>query len=193
MAIDIQIGGEEPQQTPLAGTPVPEEKKPQDTIKLNARKSLDGNIMIFDHEDMDIVLMPDKNKIVTFPKDMMEDKTYASQDRLFYFLNKKGVIQYESVRGGSVYGSLEANMATPIEEGVSALQVVLRTIGKFIEEEKPYFQIYNKTEEEQEERLTDPDDKDSTELGEVPHQAEKGSLRPGYVRGPYGLTNWYRY
>ena len=28
------------------------------TLELKARKTLDGNIMIFDHEDMDIVLVP---------------------------------------------------------------------------------------------------------------------------------------
>ena len=190
MSIEIQIGEEEPQQS--LGE-VPEEEKPQATIKLNARKTLDGNIMVFDHEDMDIVLMPNKNKVVTFPKDIMEDKVYASQDMLFYVLNKKGVIESDSVQGGSVYGSLEATMATPDGEGVSGLQVILRTIGKFIEEEKPYFRTYKWVEEEQEERLTDPDDKDSTDLGEVPHHAEKGAMRPGWIRGPYGLTNWYRY
>jgi hypothetical protein len=33
---------------------------------------------------------------------------------------------------------------------------------------------------------TDPDDEDSTELGEVPHEEEKGSIDPGYK--PYGLV-----
>ena len=28
------------------------------TLELKARKSLDGNIMIFDHEEMDFVIMP---------------------------------------------------------------------------------------------------------------------------------------
>ena len=34
------------------------------TIALNARKSLDGNVMIFDHDIMDIVIMPVKKKVV---------------------------------------------------------------------------------------------------------------------------------
>ena len=42
-----------------------EEKPVQTTLSLNARKSLDGNIMIFDHQDIDIVVMPEKNKIIT--------------------------------------------------------------------------------------------------------------------------------
>jgi hypothetical protein len=35
------------------------------SIKLNARKTLDGNIMVYDHPMIDIVIMPTKNKIIT--------------------------------------------------------------------------------------------------------------------------------
>ena len=45
--------------------------EPQVTIELNARKTLDGDIMIFDHEDMDIVVMPSKKKVITIPKDLI--------------------------------------------------------------------------------------------------------------------------
>jgi len=55
------------------------------SIKLNARKSLDGNIMVFDHEDIDVVLMPSVFKIVAFPKEDMNDDVYATQDRLFKY------------------------------------------------------------------------------------------------------------
>ena len=58
------------------------------TISLNARKSLDGNILIFDHDIMDIVIMPEKKKIITFPKNTMGDHVYNAQDRLFDFLSK---------------------------------------------------------------------------------------------------------
>ena len=190
MAINIDINT--PATTPAAAQEE-EVKKPQDSIKLNARKSLDGNIMIFDHEDMDIVVMPSKKKVVTFPKDLMEDKVYASQDRLFYFLRKKGIVDPETVHAGSVYGSIEGIIVEPIDEGVNNVQAAVRSIGKFIEEERPYFNVYDDMEEEYEQRLTEPDDRESTELGEVPHEAEKGSLRPGYVRGPFGMSTFYRY
>ena len=62
------------------------------TLELKARKTLDGNIMIFDHHDMDIVLMPEKSKIVTFAKNDFSDMVYAAQDRLFEFLKRKGVV-----------------------------------------------------------------------------------------------------
>ena len=48
-------------------------------------------------------------------------------------------------------------------------------------------------EEREEQEMMNPDDENSTELGEVPHQAEKGSLRPGWIRGPSGMTTHYRY
>ena len=185
MAINIKIGTD--------SEPKEEIEKPQDTVRLNARKTLDGNLMIFDHEDIDIVIVPSSNKIMTFPKDLMEDRIYATQDRFFYFLRKRGVIVPESVKGGAVYGSIEATIATPIEEGVNANQVALATITKFVQEEKPYFRKYHEVEAEYEEELTDPDDMQSTDLGDVPQSPRKGSLRPGYVRGPYGMTSFYRY
>ena len=37
-------------------------------IELKARRTLSGDIMILDHEDIDIVLMLEKKKCVTFPK-----------------------------------------------------------------------------------------------------------------------------
>ena len=144
MAVELKIGSAETDESEAT-------KKPQDTVNLVARRSLNGDIMIFDHEDIDIVVMPDKNKIVTFPKDLMEDKVYSSQDRLFYFLRKNGVIEPESVQGGNIYGSIEAAIASPLEENVSSVQVAVRTISKFIEEEKPYFRTYQEFEEDYDE------------------------------------------
>ena len=42
-------------------------------VSLDMKKTLDGNIMIADHEDMDIVLMPEQNKVVTFVKKNLSD------------------------------------------------------------------------------------------------------------------------
>ena len=184
MAINITVGTPE----------VAEEERPvQTSMSLNARKSLDGNIMIFDHEEIDIVVMPAQNKIVAFAKDLMEDTVYAAQDRLFYHLTKKGIVLPESVHGGNVYGSMEATIVTPVKEDISGVQTAVFSIGKFILEEKPYFETFNDYEEAEMEHLTDPDDEDSTELGEVPHEEIKGSLRKSWIRGPYGMTYMYRY
>ena len=82
MSININIKGGEKKEV----------EKPEDTVTLDARKTLDGNLMVFDHEDVDIVLVPSSNKIMVFPKDLMEERIYHTQDRFFYFLRKKGVI-----------------------------------------------------------------------------------------------------
>ena len=166
---------------------------PQITIELNARETLDGNIMIFDHEDVDIVLMVKEKKILALAKETMTDKVYSTQDRLYKYLRNKGLIDFTSIQGGNVYGSMEAKLLESNNENVSPVEVALYTIDKFITEEKPYF--YSELEREQDEvdALTNPDEEDSTELGEVPHVAEKGSLVPGWIRGPYGMTSFYRY
>ena len=43
-------------------------QKEEITLQLEARKTLDGNILIYDHEDMDIALLLKEEKILTFPK-----------------------------------------------------------------------------------------------------------------------------
>ena len=40
--------------------------------------------------------------------------------------------------------------------------------------------------------LTEPTPADSTPLGEVPQEPVKGSIRPGWIRGPYGMNIMYR-
>ena len=62
-------------------------------------------------------------------------------------------------------------------------------IEKWIDSERPYFEFEEEFEDMLADRLTDPDDDESTELGEVPHDDSKGSLRPGYNYGPY----WQNY
>ena len=169
------------------------EEPVQETIFLNARESLDGNVMIFDHRDMDIVIMTESSKLLLLAKEQFSDKVYEAQDRLCTFLTKKGILEIGSIQGGNVYGSMEGRLVVPIEEGVSSVQTTMYNIWNFLKEEKEYFEAYEYKEEEEIEYLTEPDDETSTELGEVPHEEKKGSLVPGWVRGPYGMTTFYRY
>jgi len=166
--------------------------KIQETISLNARKSIDGNLMIFDHEDLDIVLDSKNKKIISFAKDMFSEKVYEAQDRLFKFLIKKGVIS-PVVQGGNVYGSMESIILESYNEDVDSMQATLYSVSKFIDEERPYFRNRAQYEEDEMEYLLDPDAEHSTELGEVPHEDQKGALVPGWIRGPYGMTTHYRY
>ena len=176
MAIEIEIDT----------TPDEEEKTSKGSLPLemNARRSLDGNIMIFDHIDIDIVYMPGKKKLATYAKGMMSDSVYAAQNRMFDYLQKKGVIIPESIRGGNVYGSMEG--IVPESTGnLDETKVLLLSLSKFIDEEKPYFMYEKKLEDEETERLTEPEPEDSTEFGEVPHAQRKGSI--GRMRGYWNV------
>ena len=55
-------------------------------LELDLRQSMNGDLMIFDHGDIDIVLSPAKNKVVVFPKETMTDLVYGAQNRLFAHL-----------------------------------------------------------------------------------------------------------
>ena len=51
MAISMKIGSEEEVAAPTA-----KKEGVQDTVKMQIRKTLDGDVIIYDHEDLDIVL-----------------------------------------------------------------------------------------------------------------------------------------
>lgn len=179
MAIKIKIGTK---------------KKPElvtRKFEMNIRKSLDGNLMIFDHADIDIVIMPSKKKVLALPKETMSDAVYGAQNRLFSHLRRKGIIDLASVQGGNIYGSMEAVMAEGIQ-GLDSVKLALLNIDGFIDEERPYFDFVRAAVDQAEDMYTDPEDLDSTELGDVPHADTKGSLQPGYVRDPYGLSQLYK-
>ena len=164
---------------------------PSVTLELNIRKSLSGDLMIFDHAYIDIVMSSKNNKITAFPKETMNDLVYGAQNRLFAFLRKKGIVVAESVQGGSYYGALEALLETPNSDKLNAAKLALINISKFIEEERPYFENIEAMVSATDSEFVDPDKADSTELGEVPQQAQQGSIRPGYVRDPYSFYYMY--
>jgi len=164
---------------------------PSITLELNIRKSLSGDLMIFDHADIDIVMSSKNNKITAFPKETMNDIVYGAQNRLFTFLRKKGIVIAESVQGGSYYGAIEGMMEAPYSDKINAAKFALINISKFIEEERPYFENLEAMVSATDSEFVDPDLADSTELGEVPQQAQQGSIRPGYVRDPFGFSYMY--
>ena len=161
------------------------------TLEINLRKSLNGDLMIFDHGDIDIVLSTSNNKVIAFPKEVISDYVYGAQNRLFTFLRKRGTVIPESIQAGSFYGSFEAMMQTPKNEDMSAAKMVLISISEFIDDERPYFEsteaIISMTDDE----FIDPDKEDSTELGEVPQAPSQGSIRKGFVRDPYSANYLY--
>jgi len=187
MAINIKVS--QPEREVIRIT-VDEHDKPDSSVKmdLKARRTLDGNVLIFDHKDIDIVLMPESGKIVTFAKDILGEDVYHAQDRLFSYLFKKGIVDMDSIQGGNVYSSMEAKILESKE--YNSTQVALFGIGKFLEEEKPYLEFEKAFERAEEERLSEPGPEDSTEFDPERHDTQKGSMRPSMK--PYGIASIYR-
>jgi hypothetical protein len=155
-------------------------------LDLNIRKTLDGNLMILDHKDIDIVVFPKKSKVIAFAKEIMGDHVYDSQDRFFRFLTNRGVIDRESIQGGNIYSSMEASI--PASEQYNMVENVVMSIGKFIEEERPYYEYERAMEDEMEKRLAEPSPEESTEFDPDRHGDKKGSM----TRARVGLTAVYR-
>ena len=185
MPVNVTIGGA--QKEPEVKVTI---KKKEDAheASFKVRKSVEGNLMIFDHRDIDIVIMPKQAKVVAFPKNEMGSHVYDAEDRLFKFLHKMGVIKYGTVQGGAVYNSMQADI--PRTSEYDALSYVLIALEKFLDDEKPHFAYEQEFYDEYEKRLTEPEEDDSTDFDPKRQAAEKGSLRPGSQ--PYGLSAIYR-
>ena len=143
--------------------------------KIAVKKSLDGNLMFLTHPHINVVVKKDKNKVFAFAKDAKyTEEAYAAMKRLLAYLTDVGLVAFDSIQGGNIYASLEGMMVEPTEER-SILQLVTFHIGEWLNKEGS--EIYDEYyKEEVEEYLLDPDDQDSTELGEVPQEADKGVL-----------------
>ena len=154
-----------------------EEDQPKIEISLNARKSLDGKIMVFDHKHIDIVVDTAKKKIMTFPKKELSDEVYQTQNNFFNFLTKKGIVDKSSVKGGSAFASLESEYQKAYDD-TDEDKVVLLAIYKFIEEEKPRFETEEFIEKQFVDSLTNPDEEESTSFEDAvaTHKEKKGSI-----------------
>jgi len=164
----------------------------KDTLhfSLNMRKALNGDLMIFDHKDIDIVIMPDKKKIVAFAKDLMSEVVYGAESRLMEYLRRAGIIQFDSIQGGNVYGSLEGKIHESKER--DSIKAALYQVSEWMDLEAPYIEATEGHDEQMEDALLEPDNENSTELGEVPHEEEKGSIRQHNLFAPY-LYGRYTY
>jgi len=160
-------------------------------LEMDIRKAINGDLMIFDHGDIDIILSTANNKVVAFPKESLNDLVYGAQNRLFSFLRKKGIVVYESIQAGAFSGAMEATLQQPFDESIEAAKLTLINISGFIEDERPYFESMEAIIAADDAALIEPDKEFSTELGEVPHSIEQGSIRKGMVRDPYSLSYMY--
>ena len=97
-----------------------------------------------------------------------------------------GIIDRNTIQGGSTIDSYEASILE--NELKSPTKLVLLAISKWVESERPYFEYGEDYEELVADRMTDPSDEESTDLGDVPQDSQKGSIVPGYYRSPYWMS-----
>ncbi len=163
MAITIKIGSGAPQKI-----------EPKEIVNLKVAKSLNDDVMVFDHADIYIVVQPKTQKVIAYAKDVMNDYVYGAQNRLFHYLAKRGIVNPESIQGGNVYDSMECKYYP--SEKFDVIKLLLLNIHRFIEDEKPYFEFVEAYDEMMTDKFTDPTDEDSTNLGEVPQASKKGTV-----------------
>ena len=149
--------------------------------KLKLRSAVNGDLMIMDHKDIDIVIKQKDKKIIAFAKDTLSDLVYGAESRLLEYLRKNGLIEIDSIQGGNVYGSLEGKL----QEGKKTVEITLLKISEWMESEAPMMNGRTGYDDMQDDHLVSPDGEYSTELGEVPHEEEKGSIRQHNLFAPY--------
>jgi hypothetical protein len=146
-------------------------KEPQATIRLEVSKNMNGDLIVKEHPMIDIYILPEKNKIVTFPKSGFGDQAYTAQRSTLMELVEGGVLDRNSIQGGMVYGALEAKILT--SEEVSPVQVLLYELDRIVKNSKNDFQTAHDYEEDVEDRFLNPSDEESTDYGEIPPEEER--------------------
>jgi len=160
-------------------------KGPIFTVKLNARKTLDNNVIVYDHPFFTVTFIPFKNKILTLPKPNVNRDTYSMQNDYLTFLQNKGAIQVGTIRGGGVFRSLEGFY--PVNKDLDVLQVLLLLTKEYMTKHGGDFSRMEEYFDEVEDMYVDPPDDETTPYGKVPQEAEKGALPSPYGK-PYGLV-----
>ncbi len=166
------------------------EKEYSITFEMNIRSALNGDLMIMEHKDIDIIIKQKDSKVIAFPKDIMSDLVYGAESRMLEFLRKQGIIEYDSIQGGNVYGSMEGTIME--SEKLDSIKATLVNMSEWFDTERSYIVGTDAYDHMQDDALLDPDNAESTELGEVPAAAEKGSIKQGGLFAPY-LYGRYSY
>ena len=178
MKININIDKKEPEDKNVT---IKVDIKDEVYGKLKLRSALNGDLMIMDHKDIDIIIKPNEKKIIAFAKDTMSDLVYGAESRLFEFLRKAGVLNFDSIQGGNIYGSLEGTLM----DNDKVIEITLLKISEWMETEEPMMSGRTGYDDMMDDHLLSPDGEYSTELGEVPAEEEKGSIRQHNLFAPY--------
>ena len=193
MSVKINIIDQDTEQAPVqdeGGVKIEIIQKDEVNFKLMTRSAINGDIMILDHKDIDIVLKQGEGKILTFAKETLSDYTYGAEARLLEFMRSKGVLEYDSIQGGNIYGSLEGQLMK--SEDVEVNKVALKVISEWMTTEESYIKGSTAYDDMSDDHLLSPDGEYSTELGEVPAEERKGSILQHNLFAPY-LYGRYTY
>ena len=193
MSVNIKIttdteAEEVPQQEEEEGVKIEIVEKDRIEAKLKLRSSINGDLMIMDHKDIDIVIKQGDKKIIAFAKETLSDLVYGAESRLLEYLRQNGLLEIDSIQGGNIYGSLEGKL----QEGPKVVEITLMKIAEWMESEEPMISGRTGYDHMEDEHLLSPDGEYSTELGEVPQEADKGSINQGNLFAPY-LYGRYSY
>jgi len=185
MSVNISVVDNEELEAPI-GTPddgvtIKVVEKDRVEAKLKLRSSINGDLMIMDHKDIDIVIKQADKKVVAFAKETLSDLVYGAEARLFEYLRQNGLIEIDSIQGGNIYGSLEGKL----QEGNKVIEITLMKIAEWMEGEEPMIAGRTGYDDMQDDHLLEPDGEYSTELGEVPAAEEKGSINQSTLFAPY--------
>jgi len=185
MSISINVVDNEeqvdPVDTPDDGITINVVEKDRIEAKLKLRSSINGDLMIMDHKDIDIVIKQNDKKVVAFAKETLSDLVYGAESRLFEYLRQNGLIEIDSIQGGNIYGSLEAKL----QEGEKVMEIAIMKIAEWMEGEEPMITGRTGYDDMQDDHLLEPDGEYSTELGEVPAAERKGSMNQSPLFAPY--------
>ena len=196
MPVSITITGNESEEQEVQAPPEPQGvkieivEKDRINFKLMTRSAINGDIMILDHKDIDIVLKQKDGKILTFAKETLSDYTYGAEARLLEFMRRRGLIEFDSIQGGNIYGSLEGKLMA--SEDVEVNKVALKVISEWMQDEESYITGTTAYDQMSDDHLVSPDGEYSTELGEVPAEEKKGSIMQHNLFAPY-LYGRYTY
>lgn len=145
------------------------------SIELQVIETLDGNYLVSDHIDFDVIINPKDRKIILYQKDQIDNEyVFDSQMRYVQFMQARGVVNRESVQGGSLYNTLEMTYPES-HEGYNAFAIVLKTTEKFMDSEREYFEGARIAKSYPEE-VADAEDAETTEYSPERQSEKKGSL-----------------
>jgi len=182
MPLNVTIGKPE-ESTPNLTVEFKGEEKETLDFQLKLRSALNGDLIILDHKDIDIVVQPENNKVVTFAKDILSDVVYGAESRLLEYLRSHGVIEFDSIQGGNIYGSLEGKIMD--SKTHDSIKAALINISEWMKTEQPYMKGVTAYDQMEDDALIDPDNADSTDLGQVDQAEKKGSIDPSTIFAPY--------